>query len=94
MVWTADIDEAIVGDVLVFRWVGSHTVWNLGSRKCIFKQGSSNELSGSDNSLGFNPPTFIEFEYTLTEPGTLHFADSVSSNCQNGMIFTVKVASS
>lgn len=78
----------------MFRWVGSQSVWSLKKRKCVFKQGFSNELAASDNSLGYGPPDFMEFEYELTEPGTFHFADAFSAHCKNGMIFTVKVANS
>ncbi|GMH43570.1 hypothetical protein BSKO_11492 [Bryopsis sp. KO-2023] len=76
-----DIDDAQVGDSLVFKWIGSHTVWQLSEKECVFQQGTGNEvasstseaaagghdhddseLAESDNSLGFNPPTFMEFK--------------------------------
>lgn len=87
-----DVPDALVGDILVFNWVGSQTVTLLEERECKFGSGLSTELAATDNSLGFNPPDFQSFEYELVEPGEYHFASSVPGNCKNGMIFTVTVA--
>lgn len=86
-----DIDGAVVGDDLYFHWTGSHSVWSMKDKNCKFGAGTGNELAGSDDSLGFAPPTFETFKFTLTEPGAFHFADGVSNNCQQGMLFSVTV---
>lgn len=88
-----NIKNLTVGDILVFRWNGSHTVHRVKSHSCdfngsVFLQSTNNLL---ESFAGFNPPSSFEFKYRLDKKGTFYFADELSNNCELGMLFKVSV---
>lgn len=89
-----DITGVTVGDMLVFRWSGSNTVHRVRSKSCdfngaVFLQSTNNVL---ESFGGFNPPSSFEFKYRFDKKGTFYFADELSNNCEQGMLFKVVVS--
>ncbi|CAI5954538.1 unnamed protein product [Closterium sp. NIES-65] len=94
--WTYQLNNwkpnppARVGDVLVFKWVGKHDVWQMNTplayRTCNFRPGAAKKLTGQVTGGKYR------FVVPATAKGkTLYFGCSVVYHCEGMMKVAIPV---